>query len=90
MTTPKYDWWRNKRINDNIPLPNLENIRPIEEHLQVIPLELDIIKQDLKKKSSKLRKRIKELEEEKIQLGLGIDIQKLEAENIIKGKNKDE
>ncbi|MBA0632290.1 hypothetical protein Gotri_001030 [Gossypium trilobum] len=39
MTTPKYDWWWGKRINDNIPVSSQENTRPIEEHLQVIPCE---------------------------------------------------
>ncbi|MBA0828588.1 hypothetical protein Goarm_013248 [Gossypium armourianum] len=33
---------------------------------------------------------IEKLEEEKIQLGLDVDIQKLEAEKMIKGKNKTE
>ncbi|KAH1121008.1 hypothetical protein J1N35_004168 [Gossypium stocksii] len=39
-------------------------------------------------KSSKLRKRIEKLEEEKVQLGLDIDVQKLEVEEMKKGKNK--
>ncbi|MFQ6664767.1 hypothetical protein Gotur_031759 [Gossypium turneri] len=62
MTTPEYNWWRGKRVNDNIPMPGQENTRPIEEHLQV--------------------------EEEKIGLGLDIDIYKLEADKLRKGKNK--
>ncbi|MFQ6629546.1 hypothetical protein Gotur_007637, partial [Gossypium turneri] len=33
-----------KRINDNVPSSSQENTRPIEEHLQVIPSELDIVK----------------------------------------------
>ncbi|MBA0659991.1 hypothetical protein Goklo_012059 [Gossypium klotzschianum] len=49
---------------------------PIEEHLQVIPSELEIIKQDFEKRSSELGKRIEKLEEEKIQLGLDVDVQK--------------
>ncbi|MBA0810511.1 hypothetical protein Gohar_002502 [Gossypium harknessii] len=48
----------------------------------------EIIKQDFRKKSSELGKRIEKLEEEKIQLGLDVDIQTLEAKKIRKGKNK--
>ncbi|KAH1057494.1 hypothetical protein J1N35_035559 [Gossypium stocksii] len=44
MTTLGYDWWWGKRINDNIPMPNQENARMIEEHLRVVPSELEIIK----------------------------------------------
>ncbi|MBA0826328.1 hypothetical protein Goarm_011190, partial [Gossypium armourianum] len=49
MTTPEYNWWWGKRVNDNIPMLTQENTRSIEEHLQVIPSELEIIKQDFEK-----------------------------------------
>ncbi|MBA0787290.1 hypothetical protein Gotri_006790 [Gossypium trilobum] len=67
MTDPEYDWWWGKRINDNVPSSCQENTGPIEEHFQVFPSELEIVKQDFEKKSSELGKRIKKLEEEKIQ-----------------------
>ncbi|MFQ6628849.1 hypothetical protein Gotur_007663 [Gossypium turneri] len=35
MTTPEYNEWWSKRINDNIPGPNQEGSRSIEEHLRV-------------------------------------------------------
>ncbi|MBA0805596.1 hypothetical protein Gohar_005095, partial [Gossypium harknessii] len=47
----------------------------MEEHLQVIPSELEIIKQNFEKRSSKLRKKIEQLKEEKMQLGLDVDVQ---------------
>ncbi|MBA0796622.1 hypothetical protein Gohar_007374, partial [Gossypium harknessii] len=50
----------------------------------------DIVKQDFEKKSSELGKMIEMLEDEKVQLGLDIDIQKLEAEKMYKGKNRAE
>ncbi|MBA0881558.1 hypothetical protein Goshw_027292, partial [Gossypium schwendimanii] len=40
----------------------------IEDHLQVIPSELEIIKQDFEKKSLELGKKIEQLEEEKMSL----------------------
>ncbi|XP_017617960.1 spindle pole body component 110-like [Gossypium arboreum] len=79
-----------KRIDDNIPTPSQENAQPIEEHLQIVPSELEIIKQDFEKRSSELGKKIERLEEEKIRLGLDVDIHKLEAEKLRKGKKKAE
>ncbi|MFQ6667689.1 hypothetical protein Gotur_033618 [Gossypium turneri] len=58
MTTPEYSEWRCKRINDNIPVLNLESVRPMEEYLQVIPSELEIIKQDFEKRNLELEKKI--------------------------------
>ncbi|KAL1162307.1 hypothetical protein V6Z11_A07G192500 [Gossypium hirsutum] len=33
-TTPEYVEWRGRRINDNLPEPNMEGARPMEEYLQ--------------------------------------------------------
>ncbi|KAK5803463.1 hypothetical protein PVK06_031108 [Gossypium arboreum] len=90
MTTPEYDRWWNQRINDNIPTSDQGNPQSVEEHLKVIPSELEIIRQDFERKSLELEKRIEHLEEEKMQLGLDVDAQKLEAERLRKGKNKAE
>ncbi|MBA0637743.1 hypothetical protein Godav_024775, partial [Gossypium davidsonii] len=86
----KGDNYKKKRINDNIPVLSQVNTRPIEEHLQVIPSELEIVKQDFKKWSSESGKKIEKLEEEKIQLGLDVDVQNLEVEKMGKRKNKAE
>ncbi|MBA0823359.1 hypothetical protein Goarm_020096 [Gossypium armourianum] len=56
----------------------------------VIPSELEIVKQDFERKSLEIEKRMKQLEEEKMQLGLDVDVQKLEAKKLRKGKNKAE
>ncbi|MBA0879679.1 hypothetical protein Goshw_000914 [Gossypium schwendimanii] len=77
-----------KRVNDNIHGPREKCVRSIEEHLQVVPSELEIIKQDFDKRSSELRNKIEQLEEENMRLGLDVDIHKLEAEKLRKGKNK--
>ncbi|MBA0869963.1 hypothetical protein Goshw_005847 [Gossypium schwendimanii] len=71
----KKKWW-SKRVNDNVPVSSQENTRPIKEHFQVIISELEIVKQDFEKRTSELGKKIEKLEEENIQLGLDIDIQK--------------
>ncbi|XP_052485084.1 uncharacterized protein LOC128040395 [Gossypium raimondii] len=81
-TTPEYHGWRSKRIDDNIPKPREECGRPIEDHLRIVPSELEIIKQNFEKRSSEFGKRIEQLEEEKMRLGLDVDIHKLEAEKL--------
>ncbi|KAG8480071.1 hypothetical protein CXB51_025186 [Gossypium anomalum] len=87
-TTPEYVEWRGKRINDNIPEPNVEGARPMEEYLQVMPSELEIMKQEFERKNLELEKRIAKLEEEKMYLSLDIDVQKIEVEKERKEKRK--
>ncbi|KAA3484951.1 golgin subfamily A member 5-like [Gossypium australe] len=86
MTTPEYNRWWGKRVNDNIPVPRQEGTRPMEEYLQVIPSKLENIQKDFKKRNSELGKKIEQLEGEKMQLGLD----RLKADKLIKGKNKAE
>ncbi|MBA0626957.1 hypothetical protein Godav_004522 [Gossypium davidsonii] len=88
MTTPEYnDWWV-RRINDNIPKPSHENSQPIEEHLRLVPSKLEIIKQDFERRNVELEKKIEQIEEEKMNLRLDADVQKLEEERLRKGKTK--
>ncbi|MBA0671539.1 hypothetical protein Goklo_007406, partial [Gossypium klotzschianum] len=86
--TPEYSQWRDQRVNDNIPASNPETARSLEEHLQVLPSEIEIIKQEFEKRSLEIGKKVEQLEEEKMQLGLDLDIQRLEADKLRKGKNK--
>ncbi|XP_016676302.2 uncharacterized protein [Gossypium hirsutum] len=74
IVTLEYSEWFRKRINDNIPRPSLENARPIGEQLRIAPSELEIIRQDFEKKSSELRKKIEQLEEENMHLRLDADV----------------
>ncbi|XP_016705004.1 uncharacterized protein [Gossypium hirsutum] len=86
MKTPEYKGWFSKRVNDNIPEPSLENVRTMEEYLQVIPSELEIVKRDFEERNTELGKKIEQLEEEKMHLRLDADVQKLKAEKLRKGK----
>ncbi|MBA0625953.1 hypothetical protein Godav_003697 [Gossypium davidsonii] len=80
MTTPEYDWWWGKRINDNVPSSCEENTRPIEEHLQVIPSELEIVKQYFEKKSLELGKMIEKFRNSVIELKVSLTkIEKLKG-----------
>ncbi|MBA0881097.1 hypothetical protein Goshw_025287 [Gossypium schwendimanii] len=56
----------------------------------VVLSELQIIKHDFENRSFELGKRIEQLEEEKMRLGLDVDIHKLEVEKLRKGNNKAE
>ncbi|MBA0575565.1 hypothetical protein Golob_027823, partial [Gossypium lobatum] len=62
MTNSECSWWWGKRINDNILASSQEDVRPIEEHLQVILSESKIIKRDFEKGSSELGRKIEQLE----------------------------
>ncbi|MBA0669944.1 hypothetical protein Goklo_029544 [Gossypium klotzschianum] len=90
MTTPEYNEWWVRRINDNIPKVSQENSQSIKKHLRVIPSELEILRQDFERKNTDLEKKIKQMGEEKVSLRLDIDVQKLETEKIRKRKNKAE
>ncbi|MBA0877452.1 hypothetical protein Goshw_006355 [Gossypium schwendimanii] len=58
MTTPVYSEWWVKRINNNILGLILEDSQSIEEHLRVVPSELEIIKQDFERRNAELEKKI--------------------------------
>ncbi|MBA0671239.1 hypothetical protein Goklo_024497 [Gossypium klotzschianum] len=90
MATHEYNKWWVKRINDNVPRPSSKNSQAIEEHLRVVPSELEIIKQDFERRNAELKKKIKQIEEEKMNLRLDVDVQKLEVKKLRKGKNKAE
>ncbi|MBA0634696.1 hypothetical protein Godav_029412 [Gossypium davidsonii] len=88
MMTPEYNEWWIKRINDNIPKPSQGNSQSIEEHLWVVPSELEIIRQDFERRNAEFEKKVEQMEEEKMKLRLDMDVQKLEAKKLRKGKNK--
>ncbi|MBA0881186.1 hypothetical protein Goshw_015558 [Gossypium schwendimanii] len=90
MTTFEYSEWWVKRINYNIPGPSSENSQSVEEHLWVVPSELEIIRQDFERRNVELEKKIEQMEEEKMNLRLDMDVQKLKADKLRKGKNKAE
>ncbi|MBA0576689.1 hypothetical protein Golob_027886 [Gossypium lobatum] len=74
MTTLKYDEWRVRRINDNTPKPSQGNSQSIEEHLRVVPSELEIMRQDFERRNAYLEKKIEQMEEEKMNLRLDTDV----------------
>ncbi|MBA0722127.1 hypothetical protein Golax_009606, partial [Gossypium laxum] len=86
MTTPEFDEWRVRRVNDNIPKSRHEGSQSIEEHLRVVPYEREILKQDFERRNVELEKQIEQMEEEKMNLRLDANVQKLEAERLRKWK----
>ncbi|MBA0762316.1 hypothetical protein Gotri_011950 [Gossypium trilobum] len=76
MVTSEYKEWWSKRVNENIHRLREEDVRPIDEYLQVVPSEIEIIKHDFEKRNLELGKKIEQLEEEKMQVGLDVDVQK--------------
>ncbi|MBA0767033.1 hypothetical protein Gotri_016006, partial [Gossypium trilobum] len=89
-TTPEYIEWLGRRINDNIPVPSQGDNQPAGKHARVVPSKLEVIMQDFERRNSELKKKIKQMEEEKMNLKLDMDVQKLETEKLRKGKHKAE
>ncbi|MBA0877688.1 hypothetical protein Goshw_029760, partial [Gossypium schwendimanii] len=90
MTTQEYNEWWVRRINDYIPKISQENSQSIEKYLRVIPSELEIIRQNFERRNVELEKKIEQIEEEKMNLRLDVDVQKLKTEKLRKGKSKAE
>ncbi|MFQ6657513.1 hypothetical protein Gotur_027153 [Gossypium turneri] len=89
-TTPEYNEWWVRRINNNTSKSSQGNNQSIEEHLLVVPSELEIINQDFERRNADLEKKIEQMEEEKMNLKLDMDVQKLKTKKLRKGKNKAE
>ncbi|MBA0701698.1 hypothetical protein Goari_021921, partial [Gossypium aridum] len=73
MTTPEYNEWWVRRINDNTPKSSQGNSQSVEEHLRVVPSELEIKRQDFERRNTDLEKNIEQIEEEKMNLRLDMD-----------------
>ncbi|MFQ6622223.1 hypothetical protein Gotur_002772 [Gossypium turneri] len=54
--------------------------------MRVVPSELEIIRQDFETRNAELEKKIEQMEEEKMNLRLDMDVQKLKAKKLKKGK----
>ncbi|MBA0637124.1 hypothetical protein Godav_029698, partial [Gossypium davidsonii] len=74
IAAPEYIEWWGRRINDNISGPSQGDSQLTRKHPQVVP--------------SELKKKIEQMVEEKMNLRLGMDVQKLETEKLRKWKNK--
>ncbi|MBA0754905.1 hypothetical protein Gogos_020720 [Gossypium gossypioides] len=71
-TTPEFIEWWGRRINDNIPGPSQGDSQATGKYLRVVPSKLEIIRQDFERINSELEKKIKQMEEEKMNLRLDI------------------
>ncbi|MBA0756471.1 hypothetical protein Gogos_020930 [Gossypium gossypioides] len=58
IVTPEYIKGWGRMINDNISGPSQGDSQPTQKHLQVVPFELEIIKQDFKIRNVELEKKI--------------------------------
>ncbi|MFQ6659582.1 hypothetical protein Gotur_028428, partial [Gossypium turneri] len=80
-----------KRVREMVSAWNqTRQMKGLAEYLRVVPTEREIIKQDFERKNAELEKKIEQIEEEKVGLRLDVDVQKLEADKLRKGKNKAE
>ncbi|MBA0784635.1 hypothetical protein Gotri_006779 [Gossypium trilobum] len=82
--------WMKRLAVGPITTPEYIECQPTRKHPQVVPSELEIIKQDFKRRNAELEKKIEQMEEKKMKLRLDMDVQKLETEKLRKWKNKAE
>ncbi|MBA0789182.1 hypothetical protein Gotri_025890 [Gossypium trilobum] len=80
--------WMKRLAAGLITTPEYIQWWPTRKHLRVVPSELEIIRQNFKRRNSELEKKIEQMEEEKMNLRLDMDVQKLETEKLRKEKNK--
>ncbi|MBA0672150.1 hypothetical protein Goklo_024867 [Gossypium klotzschianum] len=81
VVTFKYYWWWGKRVNDNVSISSQENTQPIEEHLQVIPSELEIKleAEKMRKGKNKAEEDLDSLKTDYKKLGLSMRTAELDA-----------
>ncbi|KAG8482729.1 hypothetical protein CXB51_023950 [Gossypium anomalum] len=65
-STLKYKGWFSRRVNDNVLRLTLGVAQSLEESLRVIPSEVEVMKQEFKRKNSELEKRMEKLEEKNV------------------------
>ena len=63
--TPEYRRWRNRRIDDEVPIRDSEVSIPLEEQLRVNPSDMEIVRQDFEGKYINMEMRLSRLENEK-------------------------
>ncbi|MBA0731533.1 hypothetical protein Golax_022564 [Gossypium laxum] len=88
MTTPRYKEWWVRRLNDNISKPSQGNSQSMEEHLRVVPSELEIIRQDFERRNAELEKKMEQMEEEKMNLRLDMDWEKIQSSGVKRFEKK--
>ncbi|KAL4303270.1 hypothetical protein GQ457_10G008440 [Hibiscus cannabinus] len=58
MFTIDYEAWRTRRGFDNIPLPDQKNVLSFEEHLKVVPTEVEVVRHECEVEKNELKRRI--------------------------------
>ncbi|KAL4272652.1 hypothetical protein GQ457_13G018660 [Hibiscus cannabinus] len=61
MFTIDYEAWRTRRGFDNIPLPDQKNVLSFEEHLKVVPTEVEVMHHECEVEKNELKRRIRKL-----------------------------
>ncbi|KAK8554935.1 hypothetical protein V6N13_016189 [Hibiscus sabdariffa] len=72
MFTIDYEAWRTRRGFDNIPLPDQKNVLSFEEHLKVVPTEVEVMRHECEVEKNELKRRIRELETQSRDLYLDV------------------
>ncbi|XP_038991986.1 uncharacterized protein LOC120115325 [Hibiscus syriacus] len=80
----EYERWIISQVNDKLPMVNIENVLPIQEHLRVIPSPLELARQDFEIEMEQWKRTLQKLEVEVYHKGIEIDIYKGRAYQVSK------
>ncbi|KAL4376261.1 hypothetical protein GQ457_02G038780 [Hibiscus cannabinus] len=88
MFTIDYEAWRTRRGFDNIPLPDQKNVISFEEHLKVVPTEVEVVRHECEVEKNELKRRIRELEAQNRDLDLDVVYYKKQLRNVEKERDQ--
>ncbi|KAL4291673.1 hypothetical protein GQ457_14G014390 [Hibiscus cannabinus] len=83
-----YEAWRTRRGFDNIPLPDQKNVISFEEHLKVVPTEVEVVRHECEVEKNELKRRIRELETQNRDLDLDVVYYKKQLRNVEKERDQ--
>ncbi|KAL4303321.1 hypothetical protein GQ457_10G009260 [Hibiscus cannabinus] len=88
MFTIDYEAWRTRHGFDNIPLPDQKNVLSFEEHLKVVPTEVEVVRHECEVEKNELKRRIRELETQSRDLDLDVVYYKKQLRNVEKERDQ--
>ncbi|KAK8977464.1 hypothetical protein V6N11_035584 [Hibiscus sabdariffa] len=88
MFTIDYEAWRTRRGFHNIPLLDQNNVLSFEEHLKVVPTEVEVVRHECEVEKNELKRRIRELETQSRDLYLDVVYYKKQLRNVEKERDQ--
>ncbi|KAE8685499.1 BTB/POZ domain-containing protein SETH6 [Hibiscus syriacus] len=88
MLTPDYEEWRSDRKNENIPLPDQNEDISMEDHIKVVPSEIEILRAEFEAEREGWSKELEQMRQDKAMLGVDIEFHSSQCAMLRKDKEK--